>query len=277
MSDKTIFITGASRGIGRATALLLDQRGYHVFAGVRKQSDGEALCAAASHRLHAVTLDLLDVSTIHQAAETIQARTHGLTALINNAGLAVPSPVEFIPLDALRHQFEVNVFGTIALTQAMLPLIRRQSGRIINVSSIAGRVTAPLLGAYSASKFALEATNDALRLELKPWNIRVVSIQPGVIDTDFGADALRRAEEMLPRISNNIHRLYGDAIARERARANLPARGISSEQVAGVIVQALETARPRTRYVVGPDARLIARLRSLLPDSLMDRLILSQR
>jgi NAD(P)-dependent dehydrogenase (short-subunit alcohol dehydrogenase family) len=277
MTDKTVLITGASRGIGRATALLLDQRGYQVFAGVRQPGDGDALRALASPRLKPVILDLLDAGTIQRAVETLRAQPNGLTALINNAGLAVPAPVEFIPLDDLRYQFEVNVFGTIALTQALIPLLRPGPGRIINISSIAGRVTAPLLGAYSASKFALEALTDALRLELKPWGIRMISIQPGAIATDFGVSAIQHANGMLPRIPEEVERLYGGAIARERARVGESPRGIPAERVAAVILTALESSRPRTRYLVGPDARLIARVRALLPDALLDRLILSQR
>lgn len=151
------------------------------------------------------------------------------------------------------------------------------SGRIINVSSIAGRVSAPLLGAYSASKFALEAISDALRIELQPWRIDVISIQPGMIATGFAATALQRAEALLPQISAAAQQLYSDLINKERQRASQPARGIPAEHVATVIVGALEAVRPRTRYLVGPDARLIALLRALLPDRWMDRLILSQR
>lgn len=274
MYDKTIFITGASRGIGRATALLLDEHRYQVFAGVRSQRDADALRATASERLQPVLFDLLDPESIRAAVAHVlpQLEAHGLHLLINNAGLAVPSPVEFIPLDDLCYQFEVNVFGTIALTQTLIPALRRGQGRIINVSSIAGRVTAPMLGAYSASKFALEALTDALRLELHPWGIQVVSIQPGVIRTDFGASALQRADALLPRIPDTIHDLYGKTIAKERERATLSGQGIPPEDVAKVILKAAQARHPRTRYLVGRDARLIAFLRVLLPDALLDRL-----
>lgn len=274
MSEKTAFITGASRGIGRATALLLDVHGYQVFAGVRSQRDADALRATASERLQPVLFDLLDARSIETAVVYVlpQLEPHGLHMLINNAGLAVPSPVEFIPSHDLRYQFEVNVFGTIILTQALIPALRRGRGRIINVSSIAGRVTAPMLGAYSASKFALEALTDALRLELYPWGIQVVSIQPGVIRTDFGASALQRADALLPRLPDQIHKLYGETIASERKRATQSRQGIPPETVAEVILKAAQARHPRTRYLVGRDARLIAFLRAILPDTLVDRL-----
>lgn len=274
MSEKTAFITGASRGIGQATALLLDAHGYQVFAGVRTQRDADALGTTASERLQPVLFDLLDAEAIAAAVAHVlpQLEPHGLDVLVNNAGLAVPSPVEFIPPDDLRYQFEVNVFGTIALTQALIPALRRARGRIINVSSIAGRVTAPMLGVYSASKFALEALTDALRLELHPWGIQVVSIQPGVIRTDFGASALQRADALLPRLPDQIHNLYGETIASERKRATQSGQGIPPETVANVILQAAQAQQPRTRYLVGQDARLIAFLRTILPDNLMDRL-----
>lgn len=276
MTQGSVIITGASRGIGRATALLLDNQGYRVFAGVRKPQDGDALRAEASDRLQPVTLDLLDVASLRKSMDDIgqQLDNVGLVGLINNAGLAVNAPVEFIPLEDLRYQFEVNLFGTIALTQACIPLLRKGQGRIINISSIAGRLTSPLTGAYSASKFALEAMTDALRMELMPWGIRVVSVQPGAIATDFGANVMSQVDAMRGRMSDEVERLYGRMMAVSKAQA-AQNTGIPPSHVAATILRALEAPNPRTRYLVGSDARMIAFLRAILPDKLADRVTLA--
>jgi NAD(P)-dependent dehydrogenase (short-subunit alcohol dehydrogenase family) len=278
MSERYILVTGASTGIGRATALHLDKQGFHVFAGVRKTADGESLRAEASQRLQPIILDVTKCEQIAAAREQITATVgdKGLYGLVNNAGINVASPIEFLPIDELRFQLEVNLIGQVAVTQAMLPLIRKVLGRIINISSISGRLATVTNGAYTMSKFALEALTDTLRLELKPWNIEVVSIQPGAIASAIWKTSVARADELLGRIPESKD-LYLDQIEKAyQWAAETEKRAIPALEVAKVVEQALTTKHPKTRYLVGRDAKLLAWLRSLLSDRLWDRLILSQ-
>ena len=181
----TVLISGASKGIGRATALHLDAKGFTVIAGVRKKEDAESLRSAASGRLKSVILDITNRDQILEAARMVKdiVGAAGLDGLVNNAGIAVPAPLEFIPIDEFRRQIEVNLIGQLALTQALVELLRTAKGRIINISSVGGRISGPMLGAYHASKFAIEALTDTLRQELAPWHIRVASIEPGAVAT----------------------------------------------------------------------------------------------
>src|SRR5215475_8847089 len=199
MSDRTsapaVVITGASTGIGAACARFLADRGFQVFAGVRNRQAGEALTTGRTARLTPIYLDVTEERSIQEAAELITRRVGdvGLAGLVNNAGIAIGSPLEVIPIDLLRRQFEVNVFGQIAVTQAFLPLLRKGHGRIVNMGSIAGRATIPLMGPYSASKFALEALTNALRLELQPWGIPVSVIEPGATATPIWEKSINAA------------------------------------------------------------------------------------
>lgn len=279
MSANYVVVTGASKGIGKATALYLDQAGFNVFAGVRKSEDADSLRAAASNRLMPVMVDVTNQDQINEAADKISQTVggSGLVGLVNNAGVAVPSPLEFIPLDELRNQLEINVIGQVAVTQAVLPLIRQVAGRIVNISSIGGRLASPFLGAYHASKFAIEAITDSLRLELRPWGIEVISIEPGVIDTPIWETSLARAERIIEAYPDEAQALYGEQIAKQIADGQKQEqRGISPDQVAKVIAEALTVARPKTRYLVGPDAKFAGNVIVRLPDRLKDRLILSQ-
>src|ERR1041385_2642776 len=167
MGNQYVVVTGASKGIGRATALLLDKHGFNVFAGVRSPADGQALQKEASSNLRVIRIDVADDEQIKAAAQEVAevVGTAGLAGLVNNAGIAVGAPLEFVPIDELRRQLDVNVVGQVAVTQAFLPCIRQARGRIINVSSIGGRVAAPNTGAYYASKFALDAITDSLRMD----------------------------------------------------------------------------------------------------------------
>ena len=181
---RSVLVTGASTGIGRATALRLDSSGWQVFAGVRKDADAESLGAEASPRLVPVTLDVTDPGQIAAAADRIEAEAEGgLDVLVNNAGVAVPGPLETVPLDDLRHQLEVNLIAYVAVTQAMLPQVRRAEGRIVFLASIGGRIAFPFGGPYHASKFATEAIGDVFRQELRPWGIDVAIIELGSSDT----------------------------------------------------------------------------------------------
>lgn len=267
-------MTGASTGIGRATALRLDSVGWRVFAGVRREEDAESLRAEASASLEPLFLDVTDAGQIAAAAERIGTRPEdGLQGLVNNAGVAIPSPLETIPIDDFRRQIEVNLTGHVAVTQALLPALRRGGGRIVFVSSIGGRIAFPLTGAYHAAKFGVEAAGDVFRQELRPWGIPVSIVEPGSIDTPIWERGERTADEVGER-SPQREALYGRAIERYRKVARDTAdRGIPPEQVAKAIEHALSARRPRSRYLVGLDAKVQARLKPLLPTRVLDRIV----
>jgi NAD(P)-dependent dehydrogenase (short-subunit alcohol dehydrogenase family) len=278
MADKgAVVITGASTGIGEACALHLDQLGYRVFAGIRKAADGESLRRRASSRLVPVRLDISDAMEIGEAAGRVIAALGegGLAGLVNNAGIVVGGMLEFLPLDALRHQLEVNVIGQIAVTQAFLPSLRKARGRIVNIGSLSGLFSAPFTGAYSASKFALEALTDSLRQELRPWKIKVSIIEPGFIQTPIVSKSLAAAEALREQLPAEALQLYGpgmravgDATQREAAKA------APTEVVVKAVSHALTARRPRTRYIVGRSrfgVNLVRALPDLWRDALMAR------
>jgi NAD(P)-dependent dehydrogenase (short-subunit alcohol dehydrogenase family) len=273
-----VVITGASTGIGEACALYLDQHGFQVFAGVRKSADGEALRAKASANLTPLFIDVTDPAQIAAAVQTVAkaVASAGLGGLINNAGIALGGPLEFLPLSELRRQFEINVIGQVAVTQAFLPLLRQGQGRVVNMSSISGRVALPFFGPYSASKFALEALNDALRLELKPWGIEVICIEPGSVATPIWDKSLNKGDEIADNLPPASEELYGRKLAALRkAVVKTGQRGIPPEKVAAAVHQALTASRPKIRYVVGLDAKLGALIVKLLPDRLRDWLVMT--
>lgn len=275
----SIVITGASSGIGAACALLLDADGFRVFAGVRREEDGAALQAQASDRLTPLQLDVTDATSIAAAGEVVHAAVGaaGLGGLVNNAGIAVGTPLEFVPIDDLRRQLEVNVLGVVAVTQAFLPLLRLGHGRIVNMSSISGRVTSPFFGPYSASKFALEALSDALRGELRPWGLHVAVVEPSNIATPIWEKSLAAADRLIAAFPPQAHELYGKVIPalREQVRASGRA-GLPPERVAHAVYHALTARRPRTRYLVGRGVRLAIPLITYLPDRLRDALLARQ-
>ena len=272
---RVALITGCSTGIGRATALRLDASGWSVYAGVRRQEDADSLAAAGSERLTPLIIDVTDPGSIAAAAERVEAESAaGLGALVNNAGVAYTGPLEFVPLDELRNQLEVNVTGHVAITQALIPALRRARGRIVNVTSIGGIVATPFFGPYNASKYALEAISDCLRVELRPWGIDTIAIEPGSISTEIwtsGLDQFDRTEERMPAEAQT---LYGKAIkGLRRAARQTGERGIPADHAAAVIEKALVVSRPRARYLIGRDARVMATLSRVLPDRLWDRAI----
>jgi len=267
---QNVFITGASSGIGYVTALDLDRRGFRVFATVRREQDGKALAAEASPHLRVLYLDVTDADAIRRAAAEVEAAVGeaGLDGLVNNAGVVEPGPIEFVSLDSLRRQLEVNVTGQVAVTQAFLPMLRRARGRIVNIGSVGGLNVLPFAGAYCASKFALEAITDALRMELKAWGIEVVLIEPGSVATPIWTKGAGKI------LSEDASALYGPGIrAMKVAVAATASQGIAPEVVARVIHKALTARRPRTRYLVGRMAYARALLQKL-PDRLRDKLLL---
>ncbi len=279
MATNGIVITGASTGIGEACALRLDKLGYRVFAGVRKEADGERLKQQASGRLSPITLDVTDAATISSSADTVRAAVggDGLFGLVNNAGISVVGPLEFVATEDLRRQLEVNVIGQIAVTQAFLPFIRQAHGRIVNIGSIAGRVATPFLGPYTASKHAMEALTDSLRQELRPWNINVAIVEPGSIATPIWGKAQAEADEMEKNLPEEALKLYGKSFTAMRAAAReFEEAGIPADEVAKFVEHALTAKKPKTRYVVGRDAQLQRVLAKVVPDRIRDRLIASQ-
>jgi NAD(P)-dependent dehydrogenase (short-subunit alcohol dehydrogenase family) len=270
-----VVITGASTGIGRACALDLARRGFSVFAGVRREVDADGLTGEDS-RINPVILDVTDAASIAAAAarvsEAVGAR--GLAGLVNNAGVAVSGPLEYLPLDELRRQLEINLVGQVAVTQAFLPLLRRARGRVVNVGSIGGRVALPFLGPYAASKFAMEGLSDSLRRELAPLGVGVSVVRPGAIATSIWESGNAAADEVLQSMPREAIEIYGEAADRTRAAAQKRADGaIPASAVADVVRHALTAERPRTRYLVGRTAKVMATLAKVLPDRAMDALI----
>jgi NAD(P)-dependent dehydrogenase (short-subunit alcohol dehydrogenase family) len=265
-------VSGASSGIGRATALALAARGYDVLAGVRRAEDADQFAGTS---VEAVTLDITDPAHVNAIAERVENDAgRPLRALVNNAGIAVNAPVEAIPLEEWRRQFEVNLFGHVAVTQALLPALLRARGRVVNVSSIGGRVVGPTFGAYAASKFALEAMSDALRREVGRLGVRVVVIEPGTVATPIWGKGLAAARQLIAGMTEQQEVRYRDLIAAISKQAETLGRsGIDPAEAAEVIACAIETRNPRTRYLVGRDAKVMATLARLLPDRALDRLI----
>jgi NAD(P)-dependent dehydrogenase (short-subunit alcohol dehydrogenase family) len=261
-----VLVTGASTGIGEAVARDLAAKGHPVFAGVRTADDAERL---RGPDLTPVTLDVTDADQVRAVAGQVEAEVggEGLLGLVNNAGIARGGPLEFLPVDEWRDQLEVNVVGQVAVTKALLPLIRTGNGRIVFIGSIGGRVGSPLMGPYNASKFAIEGLAEALRLELAPWGTRVAVVEPGAVRTDIWSKARTTTARLEDELPPEAMALYGDAMddIRKGIERN-DEGGVAPQKVADAVHHALTAKRPRHRYVVGPDARAAAVLNRLLPD-----------
>jgi short-subunit dehydrogenase len=255
-----VVITGASTGIGRATAVHLAQKGFDVLAGVRTHAaSGELLDAA---RVEPVLVDITEPAQVRALAERVGDRP--LAGLVNNAGVSVSGPLEFMPLDELRRQLEVNLVAHVGVTQTLTEALRRGRGRIVNIGSVGGRVALPFLGAYAASKSALWSISEALRGELRPWGVHVAIVEPGAIATEIwrkGPDGIAATAAALgPRGEE----LYGGAVGRvDEISAAISRTAIPPERVAGAVHHALTARRPRDRYLVGRDARIQVTARRL--------------
>jgi NAD(P)-dependent dehydrogenase (short-subunit alcohol dehydrogenase family) len=270
-----VVITGASSGIGEACARRLAGLGFAVYAGVRKQEDGERLAREIA-RVTPLMLEVTDADSIAAAARTVREATDGrrLAGLVNNAGVAVPAPIEHQPIDDFRRQIEVNLIGQVAVTQAFIPQLRAARGRIVNVSSIGGKVAVPLLGAYAASKFGLEGFSDSLRRELRPWRIHVAVIEPGTIATPIWDKGIASGDELEATMGEQAKRNYGPLIATVRTASEQGAKtGLPPDAVAKDVAHALTARKPRTRYLVGREAKSRALAARLLPDRFVDRAI----
>jgi NAD(P)-dependent dehydrogenase (short-subunit alcohol dehydrogenase family) len=265
VEGRSVVISGASSGIGRASAMHLARSGWKVFAGVRNDSAANELRQASDGRVTPLHLDVTDEAAVAAAAETV-ARSTGdsLDALLNNAGVSTPGPTELVPLTEIRQAFDVNVFGHLAMTQAFLPMLRQAHGRLVFTSSMSGRMALPFLGTYAATKYAIEAYGDALRRELRGFGIRVSLIEPGSIDTDIwtkGLDPSVRAR--LGPAGEVLYRRGLDFADKEGHRAAKAA--IPVDAVVKAVDHALNARRPKRRYLVGKDAKLMVPIAMHLP------------
>jgi NAD(P)-dependent dehydrogenase (short-subunit alcohol dehydrogenase family) len=270
---RTVVVTGASTGIGAACAQYLDEKGFRVFATVRKQSDADAIVAPGRSRLKPLFLDVTDAESIAKAAQTVEAALDGagLAGLVNNAGVAIDAPLECIDIGELRYQIEVNAIAPVAVTQAFLPLLRRAHGRVVNVSSIQGRVVLPFAGPYSMAKFALEAFTDCLRQELADWGMHVAVVEPGAIKTPMWEKGRTDQRNWIATASKEHLDLYGEGYqAYSKFHDRNDAGAVPCDVVSRAIFHALTAKTPRTRYVVGTDARVFARLAQICPDRVLD-------
>ena len=270
--EELVLISGASTGMGAATARELARRGFHVLAGVRRPADAEALRAP---RIEPVLLDITDPAQIEAVARRVAGDPAGrpLRAVVNNAGIAVNAPVELLPMDDWRQQFEVNFFGHVAVTKAVLPALHASSGRVVNISSVGGRVALPTYGAYAGAKFALEGMSDALRRELAPHGIQVVLVEPGGVRTEMTGRGIERMKATITTLSPVERSRYGGLLQAIINQATaFTASGVPAEAAGRVIADAVMVRRPRARYTIGRDAAVLTRLPRLLPDRVLDRM-----
>jgi NAD(P)-dependent dehydrogenase (short-subunit alcohol dehydrogenase family) len=270
---RAVVITGTSTGIGAATAVHLAEQGFTVFAGVRRASDGAALISQTSGELTPLNIDVTDPELISNAVDTVSAAVgeHGLAGLVNNAGIVKPGPLEFQPLDDFRQQLEVNLVGQLAVIQAFLPLIRQGHGRIVNVGSIGGRLALPIHGAYSASKFGMEALSDALRLELRQWRIPVSLVDPGPTQSAIFGKTIAALDVLKESLEEAGHDGYGGQIKAIRGSVEKSATDATPALVlARVITEALTTDKPKARYLAGTGAKEIAALARMPSDRVKD-------
>jgi NAD(P)-dependent dehydrogenase (short-subunit alcohol dehydrogenase family) len=268
-----VVITGTSTGIGAAIAVQLADAGFAVFAGVRHEVDGEALQSRAEGSVTPVVFDITDTRMIASALQTVAQAVgeRGLAGLVNNAGIVKPGPLEFIPMPDFREQLEVNLFGHLAVTQAFLPLIRKGNGRLVNIGSVGGRLVLPLHGGYSASKFAMEALTDALRLELRQWNIHVSIVDPGGSASAIFDKTLANLDACRANLHDRDIDLYDAQITAVRALVEKTAADTDPpEKVAAAVLDALTAKHPKTRYLAGRGAKAIAAIAKTLPDHLKD-------
>jgi NAD(P)-dependent dehydrogenase (short-subunit alcohol dehydrogenase family) len=275
--SKSILITGASSGIGRATALYLARSGWRVFAGVRSEADGKQMESEVTRNLETVRIDVGDTDSISAAAAEVESRLNGrgLDGLFNNAGIGSLSPVEHTPLDLLQHVYEINLFGQIATIQAFLPLVRQAKGRIVNTCSVGDHLTPPFAGVLASSKAAFASMSSALRLELRGQGIHVCVIEPGSINTPAVEKTLGAVEKTIAGFSPQARALYGEPLRRMAAAfAKNERAGSSPESVAKVVERALTERNPKTRYAAGKDSIKLAVLARFLPETLLDLAVL---
>ena len=270
---KTVVITGTSSGIGKACAQRMAGEGWRVYAGVRSDEDGQRLAAESGGDLRPVILDVTSDEHCEALAARVDAENGGrLDGLVNNAGVYLNGPLEYISMDELRTMMAVNVVGLMGVTRALLPALRAAAGRIVNISSISGLVALPGVSGYAASKHAVEAITDSLRVELEPFGMHVSAVEPGSIATEIWRKGRERDAERDAEAENSeAERLYAPVIRLLR-KINENPKGIPPERVAEAVEDALTSSNPDNRYLVGKDAKALALLRKL-PDAIRDKLI----
>jgi NAD(P)-dependent dehydrogenase (short-subunit alcohol dehydrogenase family) len=269
-----VFLTGASTGIGRTTALRLARRGIVVYAGVRREEDAQSLQRDGGERVRPLYLEVTDAASVLAARDAIaHAPETRLLGIVNNAGIAIAGPLEVLSASELRRQFDVNFFAPIAIAQIFLPLLRATRGRIVNVSSIGGRFAAPFVGAYASSKFALEAASDAMRVELRSSGVKVVLVEPGAVKTPIWSRSSAASARVFDGAPPELQAAYAAMTERmTRISARMDAEGSDPETVAVAIERALVAPYPRARYLIGRDAR-IRLIVSRLPDGIRDAIV----
>ncbi|MFZ3291022.1 SDR family oxidoreductase, partial [Mycobacterium sp.] len=261
--EELIVVTGASTGMGAATVKELARKGFHVLAGVRREADAEALRGLGIEGIEPYILDITVESDIAAIADRVadDPLHRPLRALVNNAGVAINAPVETLPMDEWRRQFEVNLFGHIAMTQALLPALLNNSGTVVNISSVGGKFALPTYGAYAGSKFALEAVSDALRREVSDAGIKVVVIEPGAVKTEMAERGIATAQGLEANMTSAQRERYADITAAVAGQArSFNVTGVSAEHAATVIAKAASASHPRTRYTIGRDAAILVRI-----------------
>jgi NAD(P)-dependent dehydrogenase (short-subunit alcohol dehydrogenase family) len=267
----SVLVTGAGRGIGKSIVEHLAARGWDVVAGVRNERDAAAVAAVNPQRISSVILDVTDAGHIAALDESLPET---LDAVVNNAGIAVGGVMETLSPDDWRKQLEINVIGQLAVTQAVLPRLRKSRGRIVFISSVSGKIVMPLVGAYSASKFALEAAADALRMELSPWGIRVALVEPGNTDTDMWRTADAMVEELEAGLTAEHRDLYAKHIAGFKKTIPMAQKiAVPAEKVSAVVEEALTSRRPRARYIVGVGPKLQVAVLTRLPTKVRDSVL----
>ncbi len=275
VSQRSVLVTGASTGIGYACVQAISYAGFITFAGVRTEADAERVSSLHAN-VRPLLLDVTIPQQITAAANAIRVSGAPLCGLVNNAGVAVAGPLEYLPLEDFRRQFEINVFGALAVTQAMLPLLRASgNAHVVFMSSVSGQIAPPFIGPYASSKFAVEAMADALRMEFSPFGIRVSVVQPGNVRTPIWQKGRDAKDDLVRRMPQDAVTHYGEAVdALMRATQREEHSGIEPDQVARAVLHALTAARPKARYAVGNPPAWQRRLASLLPERARDRLIL---
>ena len=260
-AQPAVAVTGASTGIGKTIALALDAHGFRVFAGVRKEADGLALSREARHGLTPLLLDVTDESAIERAVETVAAQAQGqLHGLVNNAGVGLGGPLELVPISRTRELFEVNVIGLLAVTKAFLPLLRKARGRVVNIGSLAGILAMPGASSYAASKFAVQAITDSLRLELEPFGVQVTIVDPGAVESALWEKGRAQKKALLEAAPQELLGLYAPLIEIGKRLGEQPRGVLPASCVADEVLHALTSKRPKVRYLVGPGPKKAARL-----------------
>lgn len=272
--SKAVLITGCSTGIGRATAIALAKQGWTVYATARRAG---SVADLAEQGCKVLALDVCDEASMQAAVQQVEAAEGAVGVLINNAGYGSEGPVEEVPMEEVRRQFETNVFGLLRLTQLALPGMRRQRwGRVVNLSSMGGRMTLPGGGIYHATKYAIEAISDALRFEVHGFGVDVIVVEPGAIKTEFGNTAIARVDALG---GSDDYAGFRDALKqniRNAYEGPMAAFAVGPEAVARVIERAISSSRPRTRYVITAGAKMLIGLRGWLPDRTFDAFLRTQ-